>query len=249
MATNTPLKNTGKVGSTVFLKVLMALSGLLFVLFVLMHMFGNTKLLSYDSDNGKAFDEYAHHLRTMFTPMLPEHGFLTIFEIILVLGLILHVYSALTLWSRANSAREQDYSIRKRVVGTFSSSMMRWGGIFLFLFILFHIIHFTLPKFNPAGGDTYAELVMVDGHEMATPSHLVVQSFQLWWVVLIYALAMFALGMHLHHGVWSASQTLGIASNPRRAAISKAIGLFLAIVVSVGFMIPPLLILFGVIGK
>ena len=116
-----------------------------------------------------------------------------------------------------------------------SAPTMRWGGLFLLLFVVFHLIQFTLPKVNFDGGTT------------ENPYRLVHDSFQLWWVALIYVLAMVALGMHVMHGFWSASQTLGYTSTPSARRNAKTIAIALAVILVVGFLIPPLAILFGII--
>lgn len=235
VATNTlPAKRTGKAGSTIFLKTLMAGSGIFFVLFVLGHMYGNLKLLAGES----AFNEYAHHLRTIGEPMLPHRGALILAEVLLVLALVAHVYSAVKLWQRSGKARSQRYAVKTSGVGGIegiSAPTMRWGGLFLLLFVVFHLIQFTLPKVNFDGGTT------------ENPYRLVHDSFQLWWVALIYVLAMVALGMHLMHGIWSASQTLGLTGTPSARKNAKLVSHAVAAIVVIGFLIPPLAILFGII--
>lgn len=235
VATNTlPAKRTGKAGSTLFLKTLMAGSGLFFVLFVLGHMYGNLKLLW----GQKSFNEYAHHLRTIGEPMLPYRGLLDVFEVLLVLALVAHVYSAVKLAQRAGKARTQKYAVKKSVVGGGSGSAtkaMRWGGLFLLLFLIFHLIEFTLPKVNFSGGTT------------DNPYLLVHESFRLWWVAIIYICAMAALGMHLMHGIWSASQTLGLTGTPAARKKAKMVAHAVAAIVVIGFLIPPMAVLFHLI--
>lgn len=227
---------TGKTGSSVFLKTLMAVTGLIFVLFVIAHMYGNLYKLF---DGHLAFNEYSEHLRTIGEPMLPRHGFLTIMEVVLGVSVILHVYSAAQLWKRAKAARPVQYAAkRKSVAQSFSSKWMRWGGLFLLLFIIWHLLEFTIVKFNVGSGGNGANIVN-------DPYELVVHSFQSWWLTLIYVLAMAALGMHLHHGIWSASQTLGFTPTPAARRIAKTVAAVVAVVVAVGFVIPPLAILFG----
>ena len=237
MATSTlPAKRTGKTGSSVFLKITMAVTGLIFVGFVLAHMYGNLKLFAgHDSCNG-----YAEHLRTIGTPLLPRHGLLTIAEIVLGLSVLIHIYAAITLWKRTADARPQRYAVHKRVQQSFSSRWMRWGGLALLLFIIWHLIQFTLFKVNVGAGGQAANIT-------DDPFNLVVASFKVWWMTLIYLAAMGALLMHLHHGVWSASQTLGLASTPAARQRWKIGGLAVGFIVAVGFIIPPLFILFGVI--
>ena len=227
---------TDKAGSTVFLKTVMAITGLIFVLFVIVHMYGNLyKLFA----GYLAFNEYSEHLRVIGEPMLPQHGFLTIIEVVLGVSCAAHIYSAAQLWKRAKAARPQAYAApRKTVVQSFSSKWMRWGGLFLLLFIIWHLLEFTIVKFNVGSGGNGATVT-------DNPYELVVHSFQSWWLTLTYVLAMIAIGMHLHHGIWSASQTLGFIPTASVRRITKTASLVVALVVAVGFAIPPLAIFIG----
>nr|WP_279672589.1 succinate dehydrogenase cytochrome b subunit [Flexivirga meconopsidis] len=237
VATSTVSKppRTGKAGSTVFLKTLMAVTGFIFVLFVAAHMYGNIfKLFA----GHEAFNEYSEHLRTIGEPMLPRRGLLTILEVVLGISVVLHVYSAAQLWKRAKAARPQRYVVKKSIAQSFSSKWMRWGGLFLLLFVIWHLLQFTIPKINVGDGGNAVSI-------KNDPYLLVVNSFQVWWLTLIYVLAMIALGMHLHHGIWSASQTLGFTPTARARKIAKTTATVVALVVAVGFVIPPLAILFG----
>ncbi|MEW1954983.1 succinate dehydrogenase cytochrome b subunit [Terrabacter sp. NPDC080008] len=214
------------------MKLLMATSGALFVLYVLLHMYGNLKIFG----GTQAFDEYALHLRTMLMPILPFGGFLWIFRVVLVVALFAHAYAAFWLWSRANGARTNRYVAKQAAVATLRSRAMRWGGVALLLFLVWHLLQFTILKINvgnEAAGDSAGKLV--------------ISSFQVWWVVLIYILALVALGLHLWHGVWSGAQTLGWTSSTKARRAAKTTGLVIALVVSVGFAIPPLAILFGIV--
>lgn len=237
MATQTlPAKRTGKAGSTLFLKTVMAVSGLIFVLYVLLHMYGNLKVFWGEA----AFNTYAEHLRTIGEPMLPYAGLLWVIRVVLIIAVVAHVYSAAQLWKRANAAREQKYAVKKAVAASFSSKWMRWGGVALLLFVIWHLLHFTIAKINVGSGGQGAEITQ-------NPYQLVVHSFGAWWMVIIYLLALAALGMHLHHGIWSASQTLGFTNTPQQRKIAKTVAALVALVVAVGFALPPLFILFGVI--
>ncbi len=241
MATPTLLKEQGTSHSTsVFLKLNMAWTGALFVFYVLMHMYGNLKLFA----GQETFDEYAHHLRTMLMPILPYEGFLWLFRALLVLALVIHAYAAFTLWSRAKGARANRYVVKRAVAASLSSKMMRWGGVTLLLFVIFHLIQFTVPKVNFNGAHSTSSLE-IDG--VLSPYRLVVSSFQLWWVVLIYVLAVCALGMHLRHGVWSALQTMGWTNSVKSRRYANALGYLIGAVVAIGFALPPLSILFGMI--
>src|SRR3954447_6831160 len=105
----------------------MAVSGLIMVGYLILHMYGNLKALQ----GQEAFDEYAHHLRTFGEPMLPHEGLLWIIRAVLLLSIIGHAYAAFTLWGRANKARTQKYVVKKAVAATLSSKMVRWGGVTL----------------------------------------------------------------------------------------------------------------------
>ena len=210
------------------MKMVMAVTGAFFVFYVLMHMYGNLKMFAGQA----AFDEYAHHLRVLGEPILPYSGFLWVFRVLLLVSLVAHAYSAFYLWSRAQGARTTKYQVRKAAAATISSKFMRWGGVALLLFIAFHLLQFT------------TNTIRVNG-DFGSPYQRVVAGFQVWWVVLIYVLALTALGMHLRHGVWSASQTLGWTGTTRARRTANAVAVTIAAVVVVGFLLPPLSILFG----
>jgi succinate dehydrogenase / fumarate reductase cytochrome b subunit len=214
------------------MKILIAVSGALFVLYVLMHKNGNLKIFG----GTQAFDEYAHHLRTLLTPLLPFGGVLWIIRVLLIVALVVHAYAAFYLWGRANGARTTRYVAKEAAKRTLKTKWMRWGGVAILLFVVWHLLQFTIVKFNVgtgAAGDSAGRLV--------------VSSFQVWWVTLIYLLAMIALGLHLFHGVWSASQTLGWANTARSRRAWKATAHVLSIVIAVGFIVPPLAILTGLV--
>jgi succinate dehydrogenase / fumarate reductase, cytochrome b subunit len=214
------------------MKLLMALSGALFVFYVLLHMYGNLKIFS----GVEAFDEYALHLRTLLTPILPFGGFLWLFRALLVVALVVHAWSAFYLWSKARGARTNRYVAKEAAKATVTSKMMRWGGVALLLFLVWHLLQFTILKFN-VGPDAVGD----------SAGALVISSFEVWWVVVIYLLALVALGMHLWHGVWSASQTLGWTSSAKSRRTAKATATVIALVTAVGFALPPLAILFGIV--
>ena len=219
--------------STIALKLLMAASGVIFILFVLVHMYGNLKAFA----GHDAFNEYAEHLRELGEPMLPHAGALWIIRVVLIASLVAHVYAAFTLWSRAKKARSTPYVVKKRTGATFASLMMRWGGVTLLLFIVWHLLNFTVGKVNPQGGPTN------------DPYNLMVDTFDVWWLTVIYLVAMLALGAHLHHGIWSAAQTLGWTGTAAKRQRAKSIAFVLALIVSVGFSLVPLGVLAGIITK
>ena len=233
MATTTLVTGARASRSTITLKLLMAASGILFILYVLLHMYGNLKAFA----GHDAYNEYAEHLRTLGEPMLPHSGFLWIMRVVLIVALVVHVYAALALWRRAAAARSNRYVMKKNLASSFSSRWMRWGGITILLFLVWHLLNFTIGKVNVAGGATN------------DPYNLLVDTFDTWWMTIIYLLAMVALGLHLHHGTWSAAQTLGLTNNARARRNAKTLGWIFAVVIAGGFSLVPIFVLAGVITK
>jgi succinate dehydrogenase / fumarate reductase cytochrome b subunit len=233
VATTTLVRGARSTRSTIALKLLMAVSGLIFIAYVLLHMYGNLKAFSgHDAYNG-----YAHHLRTIGEPMLPGSGLLWVLRVVLLLSLVVHVYAAVALWRRAGQARSQKYQVKRNRGSSFSSRWMRWGGVAILLFLVWHLLNFTIGKVNVAGGATN------------DPFNLLVDSFGVWWLTLIYLVAMVALGLHLHHGTWSAAQTLGLTSTASARRRAKTAGWVLAVVIAGGFSLVPLAVLAGIITK
>ena len=233
VATPTLVKNSRSTHSTIALKLLMALSGLVFIGFVLLHMYGNLKAFA----GHDAYNEYAHHLRTLGEPMLPHEGALWIIRVVLLGSLVVHVYAAFTLWRRSRNARTVKYVVKKHTGAIPASRMMRFGGVALLLFLVWHLLNFTVGKVNVSGGATN------------DPYNLLVDSFDVWWLTLIYLAAMAMLGAHLHHGFWSAFQTLGWTGTARARSLAKAVGFTLALIISIGFSLVPLAVLAGIIEK
>lgn len=230
MAIATQDRKTRPAGRTsVGLKVVMATTGVLFLLFLLAHSYGNLKAFAGQA----AYDGYAEHLRTFGEPILPRSGFLWVMGVVLIVSVVLHVWAAVVLWQRAHRARSTPYVAFKPVQATLSSRTMRWGGLTILLFVIFHLLQFTTGTIQVGGS-------------FDSPYQRLVAAFQVWYVVAVYALAMLALGMHLRHGIWSAVQTLGWSTRAREVPIKRT-ALVVALVVVVGFLAPPVAILFGLV--
>ena len=237
MATTTLITGARSTRSTIALKIAMATSGIVFILFVLVHMYGNLKAFQGEA----AYNTYAEHIRTVGTPMLPYAGLLWVIRAVLIVSLVVHVWSAAALWKRANKARPVKYQVKKNLSSSFSSRTMRWGGLTLLLFVIWHLLHFTIVKINPTGSQAK--------NITDNPYQLLVHSFagDGWWMTVIYLIAMLALGLHLHHGTFSACQTLGFTNTATSRARARVFGWVVAIVIAGGFSLVPLFILFGVI--
>jgi succinate dehydrogenase / fumarate reductase, cytochrome b subunit len=233
MPSATLVRGARSTRTTIALKMLMAVTGVVMLLFVLVHMYGNLKAFA----GHDAYNEYAEHLRTLGEPMLPYSGFLWVLRVVLIVALVLHVWAAFRLTLRARRARTVRYQVKRNPASTVSSRTMRWGGLALLLFLVWHLANFTVGKVNVTGGPT------------GDPYNLLVDSFATWWLTVIYLLAMVALGLHLWHGVWSAAQTLGVTNNARARRNAKVGGVVAAVVIAGGFALVPIFILAGVITK
>jgi succinate dehydrogenase / fumarate reductase cytochrome b subunit len=212
----------------VALKALMALTGLVLVGFLLMHMFGNLKVFM----GAEAFNHYAHWLKSdILDPILPKGWFIWLFRFFLVLCIVVHMVSAIRLWQRAQAARPVGYRETKRIDQTYSARTMRWGGVILAGFLVFHLLQFT------------AMVVRTGFGANATPYEMVIGSFQQWWLTAAYAIWMVTVCMHVRHGVWSAFATLGANTSARARELLNGVAWVIAVLLYLGFMVMPVAVL------
>jgi succinate dehydrogenase / fumarate reductase cytochrome b subunit len=214
-------------------KILMAVTGILLVLFLFAHMAGNLKIFFGDT----AFDHYAHWLLTLGTPVLPESWFLWIQRSVLTVAVLAHLAAATVLARRARAARPIRYAHRPKIQASYAARTMRWGGVIVLFFLVLHILDLTTGTLNPVG-------------DSAHPYANVVADFApgRWYVTLCYALAILAVGLHLRHGIFSAARTLGQQS-ARGERIAKAVALILSIVLVVGYLSVPFAVLTGLVSR
>jgi succinate dehydrogenase / fumarate reductase cytochrome b subunit len=226
----TPAKRP-KRASSVALKMLMAGTGILLVLFLFAHMAGNLKIFV----GAAAFDHYAHWLRELGTPLLPRTWYLWLQRGGLTLAVLGHIFAAVVLARRARAARPVRYAHRPKVQGSYAARTMRWGGVIIVLFVIFHILDLTTGTVNPVGDREH-------------PYANVVADFApgRWYVTLFYALAIVAVGLHLRHGIFSALRTLG-QQTQRGERIARAAALVLAVVLVVGYLSVPFAVLTGLV--
>nr|WP_156190704.1 succinate dehydrogenase cytochrome b subunit [Cutibacterium acnes] len=238
VATTTLTTHQRAVRSTVAAKALMAVTGLILILFLLMHMFGNLKLLASNED----FNRYAGFLRTILNPILPGDSFLWIFRIFMLLAIVLHIWSAIRVNKQRNigTGGAGRYSVKKNLSpeNTYAARTMFWGGWIIFLFLILHLLQFTISP----------DLLNNPPTDAAGRAGMVLTAFSHWWFVLIYLIAMIAVCMHVSHGFWSAFATLGVNVSGTARAVLRVCSWIVAIVIFVGFMTPPFLVLFGVIS-
>lgn len=208
--------------STIGKKVAMAVSGLVLVLFLVSHMVSNVTVFI----NPEHLDNYARWLRS-FGPLLwvARAGLLAM--------AVLHIVAAWQLTRMARQARPGGYQVVERQVATYAARTMRWGGVLLAVFIVYHLLHFTFGTVHP------------DFHEGEVGRNLIT-GLQSPVVALFYAVSMLALGAHLWHGTWSAFQTLGL-THPAWDATRRAVVIVLTLAIAGGLLLIPLGVMFGVL--
>ncbi|MFF3391976.1 succinate dehydrogenase [Streptomyces sp. NPDC002669] len=216
--------------SSVGKKTVMAVSGLVMLMYLVVHMLGNLKIF-FGADE---FNHYAHWLRTLGEPFLHYEWALWIVRLVLVAAVVLHAVSAYQLSRRDIRARPAKYVHRRPRAG-YATRTMRWGGIILGLFIVWHILDLTTGTAHPGG--------FQPGH----PYQNVVDTFSTWYGNTVYIAAVLALGFHVRHGFWSAAQTLG-AGNAARDRALKALANVLALVLTLGFISVPVAVMTGVVS-
>lgn len=214
----------GFYGSSIGKKVVMAASGAVLFGFVLAHMVGNLQVYLGPA----ALNGYADKLRQV--PAL-----LWAARLGLLAAVLLHIWSAWSLTRLSRAARPVAYRARESRESTYASRTMRWGGVILLLFIVYHLMHLTFGNAHPSfvHGDVF---------------HNFVVGFQSVAVSGFYIAAMIALGFHLYHGVWSMMQTLGL-SHPRYDRLRHAFATLVAVVVVAGNVSFPLAVLTGLLHE
>lgn len=208
----------------------MAVSGLILISFLLVHMYGNLKMFL----GAEAFDHYAEWLKgDILYPLIPVGWFIWLFRAFMVAAIAAHIYSAATLWRRAVAANPVAYAAKKKLAQTYSARTMRWGGIILLGLLIFHLAQFTVKA------------TLFNGPTTATPYEMVIGEFSLWWMVALYAVWLVTVCMHVRHGFWSAFATLGANTSVKARAVLNGSAWAIALLLYIGFMIMPVAVLFG----
>jgi succinate dehydrogenase / fumarate reductase, cytochrome b subunit len=216
--------------STIGKKAVMAVTGLIMVLFLLLHMLGNLKIFFGPHD----FDAYGAWLRTIGEPVLHGAWFLWLQRAVLLVAVVLHITCAAQLSKRDLAARPTRYAHGQRARASFATRTMRWGGVILALFIIWHLLDLTAGVTNP-------------DFDKGRPYHNVVADFQTWWINIVYIVPVLMIGLHINHGFWSTSQTLGL-NRPARDAAIRIVGTTLAVAITAGFLAVPIGVMTGLMS-
>ena len=218
--------------TTVFVKQLMAISGIVFVLFLLFHSYGNLKMfLGQD-----AYDHYAHWLKEeAFVPIFPHGGFIWVFRGAMVLMLVIHIWAAAVTWKRSRRARRSAYVVKRSAADAYAARTMRMTGVLLFFLIVFHILHFTTGT------------VRTGFAADSTPYERMVATFHSPLMVVVYLIFVGLAALHVSHGFWPAFQSLGWVRGGTRKFMEIVSGLVGALIFLM-FALPPLAIVAGYIS-
>ena len=210
--------------ATIGKKVVMAVTGIILAGWILGHLLGNLLVFRGPA----ALNEYAALLKS-------NVALLWAMRAALLVTVLLHIIAAVQLVRQERASRPVGYARQVPQASTFASRTIRWGGLVIAVFVVYHLLHFTTGTLHPSfsHSDVYAN--MLSG--LSVP-----------WVAAIYLVAVAALGLHLYHGMWSVFQTLGISS-PMVTGMRRRVAIAIAAVVYIGFTSIPIAILFGLLGR
>ncbi len=213
-------------------KYAMAISGILLLLFVFAHMVGNLHAF----EGPEQVNHYGEALRDLGEPLLPRTLLLWLgLRIPVAIALAVHIHAAYSLTLMNRAARPVGYASRRDyVAANFASRTMRWTGVIVLLFVVFHLMDLTWGNANPdfVKGDVYANMVA---------------SFQRVPVAIIYVIANLALGLHLYHGTWSLFLSLGW-NNRRFNHWLRYFAVAFALLITVGNVTFPIAVVTGIVS-
>ena len=212
-------------------KIVMAVSGLGMVLFVVAHLLGNTSIFA--GPNG--INAYAQKLHEL-APVVWTY------RLVMIVLVSLHVFYGIQLTIGNDRAKPQAYACRKSLSANFAGKNMVWTGTAIGVFLVYHLLHFTLQVTN-SGISAGTNL---DASGRPDVFHMVVLSFQKSLIVIVYIGAMSALFLHLYHGIQSLFQTLGL-NNDRTFPVVVRSGTLAAVVLFIGYVAIPVIIFIGLL--
>ena len=232
VATRTPVSHRAIAlwNTMIGKKVVMAITGIALIGFVIGHMLGNLKIFAGPDE----INAYSRFLREVGMPGVSYGQLLWLVRIFLLVCVALHITAAVQLTRMSRAARPIGYTTKRDIETTWGARTMRWGGVLLVAFIVFHLLHFTGGVVGFGAGQ-FKDLAVYQN---------VVAGFAVWPIALFYIVAMGALCLHLDHGIWSMLQTLGW-NTARNEATLQTISRVIAIVVFLGFTSVPVAVMTG----
>jgi succinate dehydrogenase / fumarate reductase cytochrome b subunit len=210
-------------------KAVMAITGVLLFGYVVAHLIGNLQIYSPNPDQINHYAAFLHNPSNL--------ALLWIARLVLLAAVILHITAAVQLWGQANAARPVSYVKKDEAATSYASRTMRWSGIIVAAFVIFHVLHLTVGAVVP--------LQEVSINEPDVRAN-VISGFQNPAISGFYILAMILLCMHLNHGLWSMFQSLGF-NHPRYTPKLKKGAALVAILIAVGNCSIPIAVMTGIL--
>lgn len=218
--------------STVGRKILMAVTGLILISFICVHLLGNSSVY-WGADGINAYAKHLHDLGPL----------VWIFRLFMLAVFGLHILFGIQLTLENRAATPGNYAVKRLVRANFASETMIVSGLVLLAFVVYHILHFTMHLTNP---EISASHLPVDALSRPDVFTMVVLSFQKFIISLIYVAAMVFLFLHVSHGFQSFIQTFGFNNGPSLHILEKVSKGF-ALVLLFGYISIPILIIFGIV--
>jgi succinate dehydrogenase cytochrome b subunit len=224
-----PPPQTGLTRSLIGKKVIMAVTGVILFLFVVAHLLGNLKVFQ----GPEHFNAYAEGLRTVGAPFFGRGWVLWIVRSVLLVSVLAHIWAAIAVTRASWRARPIGYQRLELAETTYAARTMRWGGVLILVYVVYHLLDLTFGRVNPSfvPGDVY---------------HNLVASFQRWPVSAAYVVAVAVVGLHIDHGLWSAFQTLGV-NRPPTIRWRRGVAAVIAGLITAGYVAIPVAVLAGVV--
>jgi succinate dehydrogenase / fumarate reductase cytochrome b subunit len=210
-------------------KIIMAVTGLVLFLFVVAHMLGNLKVF----EGPQKFNAYAEGLRTVGAPFFARGQLLWTARVALLVSVLAHLWAAVVVTRASWQARPVGYRRLERSETTYAARTMRWGGVIILLYVVYHLLDLKFGSVNPdfVPGDVYHNLVV---------------SFARVPVSAAYMVAVIAVALHIYHGLWSALQTLGL-NRPPTSGWRRGVAAAVALLIAGGYIAIPAAVLAGVV--
>lgn len=215
-------KVVGLYGSTLGKKALMAVTGIILFLYLVAHMLGNLQIFM----GPEQINKYAELLHS-------NPAVLWGARLILLFSVAVHIVAAVQVWLRSRSARPVKYKVFKPTAADYAARTMRWSGPIILVFVIYHLLHFTVGSVHP-------------NYEHLKPYENVIIGFQQPVVAWFYIISIVLLAVHLYHGLWSLFQTLGW-DHPSFGSWRRILAVAFTVVIATGFISVPLAVLTGVL--
>ena len=209
--------------STVGKKIVMAVTGAIGWGYLIAHMAGNLLVFR----GAAKIDAYAGFLKSNLSLLWTVRS-------ILFVAVIAHIVAAFQLARISQKSRPIGYKRWRPVGSDFASRTMRWTGPIVGIFIVYHLLHFTLGTVHP---DFHAGQVY----------HNITTGFRVWYASAFYIVAMLALFGHLYHGTWSMFQSVGI-NHPKYNRLVRTLATIISVLIVLGFISIPVAVLLGFIS-